>query len=73
MELQEPNSPEPQAYSPPVTETGQQRSASVSWSRTTEIVGGRSKDGTPPVEVLFRNMTSCAIVVKHAILCETRP
>ena len=29
------------------TETRQQQSASVSWSQTTEIVGGRFQDGTP--------------------------
>ena len=36
-----------QAYSPPVHRNGQQQSASVSWSQTTKIVGGRFQDGTP--------------------------
>jgi hypothetical protein len=65
-ELQEPNSPEP---SRPTrrrsTETGQQQSASVSWSQTTEIVEvlfKTERQKTPPVEILFRNMTSSAIV-----------
>jgi hypothetical protein len=47
-ELQEPNSPEPcQPTRRRSTETGQQQSASVSWSQTTKIVGGRFQDGTP--------------------------
>ena len=44
---------------------GQQQSASVSWSQTTEIVGCRfqtERQKTPPVKILFRNMTSSAIV-----------
>jgi hypothetical protein len=35
------------AYSPPVHRNGQQQSASLLWSQTTEIVGGRFQGGTP--------------------------
>ena len=58
------------------TETRQQQSASVSWSQTTEIVGGRFKterQRTPPVEILFRKNDFIRYCYwKHEILCETR-
>jgi hypothetical protein len=41
--------------------------------RSWEVVFKTERQKRPPVETLFRNMTSCAILVKHAILCETRP
>ena len=41
------------------TETGQQQSASVSWSQTTKIVGGRFQDGTA------ENATGGNFVPKH--------